>query len=368
MRRVLLLLAAVLMASGCTQTQPDINDTAPVFNESVASQPGIETIQASPGQGWHCGSFKFNSSLAGREGINTALDAARQAGFSFIGMVISPSWEDADLYLESCEQATGAGFLCIPCQVVGNCEGWLVAIGVRERIENSSLEDMIDFIHEKGGVAYITHPMQAGNCTEWRRWDIAGWDGLAVVSPMTQTRQDDEEALEKWHVLLNNDHHVHAFGETDMKLFTSRYSIVNMLDSSYQCLYIEGNLTEDAVKEALLSGRFYVTNGPVINFTVNGYGPGEEVNASYGDYVDIFLDVSSAAAFSRVRIIKNGVAIQEIGKSLNRYRANTTSIVARDAWFSVDVWGGDYTPEYHDFVHAVSNPVWVLVEEQDSAA
>jgi len=222
---------------------------------------------------------------------------------------------------------------------------------------------MIDSIHENGGVAYITHPMQEGNCTEWRRWDISTWDGLAVTSPMTQTRQDDEEALEKWHVLLNNGHHVSVFGEADIKPFTSTYSLTDMLDSSYQCLYIEGNLTEDSVRDALLSGRFYVTNGPVLNFAVNGPGPGEEVNASYGDYVNISLDVSSAAAFSRVRIIKNGVVIQEIGKSLNRYRVNMTSIVARDTWFSADVWGGDYTPEYHDFVHAISNPVWVRVAE-----
>ena len=65
---------------------------------------------------------------------------------------------------------------------------------------------------------------------------------------------------------------------------------------------------------------------------------------------------------SRVRILKNGIVIQEIGKSLNRYSTNMTSLVAQDTWFSVDVWGSDYTPEYHDFLHAISNPVWVRVE------
>ncbi len=368
MRLVLMLMVAVLMASGCTQPgQPgqDAHGTWPDDNESGGYlDVVIESLLTAPGEGWHCGSFKLNSSLAGREGINTAVEAARQAGFSFMGMIIDPSWEDADLHLESCERATREGSLCIPGLVVGSCEGWLVAIGVRERIEtNQSLEGMIDSIHENDGVAYITHPMQEGNCTEWRRWDISTWDGLAVTSPMTQTRQDDDEALEKWHTLLNNGHHVSAFGEVDIKPFTSTYSLTDMLDSSYQCLYIEDNLTEDSVREALLSGRFYVTNGPVLNFAVNGHGPGEEVNASYGNYVNISLDVSSAAAFSRVRIIKNGVVIQEIGKSLNRYSVNMASIVARDTWFSADVWGGDYTAEYHDFVHAISNPVWIRVVE-----
>ncbi len=360
-------MVAVLMASGCTQPgQPGngAHDGLPGADVS-GGQQATETgpILTAPREGWYCGSFKLDSDIVNSR-MDTAVEAARQAGFSFVGMVINSSREGADLHLDSCRQATGAGFLCIPCQVVGNCEGWLVAIGLEGPIDaNQSLDGMIDFIHTEGGVAYITHPMQDGNCSEWRRWDISTMDGLAVVSPMSQTMQDDEKAIDEWHVFLNNGYRMHAFGETDTKPFTSTYALSNMLDSSYQCLHIEGNLTRESVIDALLSGSFYVTNGPVLNFTVNGHGLGKMFNVTYGEEVNISLDVSSADAFSKVRIIRNGVVIQEIGKSLNRYTANMTSIIARDTWFSVDVWGGDYTPEYHDFIHAIANPVWVHLAE-----
>lgn len=100
----------------------------------------------------------------------------------------------------------------------------------------------------------------------------------------------------------------------------------------------------------------------------NETGPGEVINVSYGSDVNVSLDVSSLVAFNRIRIIKNGIVIQEIGKSLNRYSLNLTTTIAKDTWFSADVWGGDNTPEYHDFVHAISNPVWVNVEEVQEPA
>jgi hypothetical protein len=363
-----ILLIFILLSSGCTQTeQSDRESDTSGYQENETGPEetdDIEPLQAGPGMGWYCGSFKINGSLVGYDQIRPAKEAAKQAGFSFIGVVINHSEDDADLLMAACEDANELDFVIIPGQVIGNCEGWLVGIGTREKIESGqSLDSMIDQIHEQGGVAYITHPKQKKNCSEWKRWDIPGWDGLAVVSPMTQTRQDDEEALERWHTLLNNGYKKYAFGETDIRPFSSIYNLRNMLDSSYQCLYIEGNFSEDSIKGALRSGRFYITNGPVLNFTVDGYGPGEVINASYGEEVNISIDVSSLSAFNRIRIIKNGIVIQEVGKSLNRYSMNLTSTIARDTWFSADVWGGDNTPEYHDFVHAISNPVWINIEE-----
>jgi hypothetical protein len=344
---------AVMLASGCT-SQDGTTDLPPAENQTHDNT----SIQHLPGDGWLCGSFRVNGRDAASR-MDMVIEAAKQAGFSFFGMLIEPERPEQ---LEACRSAAASGILCIPCQEAGNDEGSLVAIGISETIpDNQSLQGMIDRIHEGGGVAYITHPMHSGNGTSWKRWDISGWDGLAVVSPMTQTRPDDEKAIEKWHVFLNNGHAKYAFGETNTRGFTSSYSLRNILDSSYQCLDIKGNLTEDSVKQALLEGRFYVTNNPVLNFTVNGRGSGQEVHAEYGEEVEIFIDVRSDSAFSTVRILRNSEVIQEIGRLLMRYNATMNSTVVGDTWFTAEVWGNDYTPEYHDFVHAFSNPVWVRV-------
>ena len=353
---LILVMLAVIFASGCT-SQDGTRDLPPAENQTHDNT----TIQHLPGDGWLCGSFRVNGSYAASR-MDIIIEAAKQAGFSFFGMLIEPEKPEQ---LEACRRAAASGILCIPSQETGNDEGSLVAIGISGMIpDNQSLQGMIDHVHEGGGVAYITHPMHSGNGTSWKRWDISDWDGLAVVSQMTQTWSDDEKAMEKWHVFLNNGHAKYAFGETDTRGFMSTYSLRNILDSSYQCLDIRGNLTEDSVKQALLEGRFYVTNGPVLNFTVNGRGPGQEVHAEYGEEVEIFIDVRSDFAFSTVRILKNSEVMQEIGRSLARYNATMKSTVVGDTWFTAEVWGNDYTPEYHDFVHSFSNPVWVRIKTE----
>ena len=373
MRIALALMIIVLLASGCTS--PDNEGTAAQANESipdtVADTPqhdnevhGIqEPLQESlnfHGEGWHCGSFKVNGDMVSSSPY-VLKEAAMDAGFSFIGMLINFSADEASQQLGVCDFLTDSGFLCIPAQLWGS-DGNLVVIGLREALPgNISIEGAINQAHRNGAVVYITRPMSDSNETSWKRWDITTWDGLAVVSPMIQRRQNDQEAIAKWHNLLNNGHVKYAFGETDIREFSNTYGLRNMLDSSYMCLHADGNLTEDSVKESLLSGRFYVTNGPIINFTVNGIMMGGEINASYGDDVEIYLDVSSMSVFNTVRVIRNGIVIQEIGKSLNRFTTNLSSTVVSDTWFSVEIWGIDTTPEYHDFVHGISNPVWVRV-------
>jgi hypothetical protein len=350
--RYLILIITVLLVSGCTATNAP-NET----QSNNTSQNHSPQIQEPLGPGWHCGSFKLNGTLASKR-VGLVIEAARQAGFSFIGMVVDPNKTGQ---LDACRQMKESGLLCIPCTEAGNSEGSFIAIGVSESIpSNQTLDEMIDHAHNLGGIVYITHPMGTGNRTPWKRWDTS-WDGLAVVAPMTQSRLDDQKALERWHILLNNGNRKYAFGETETKAFSTVYGLKNILDSSYQCLWIERNLTADSVKEALSDGGFYVTNGPRLEFTVNGMGPGEDFNVSYGEEVEILLKLSSDSAFNTIRIIRDGIVIQEIGKSFIDYNTTLNSTIVKKTWFAAEVWGGDLTPEYHDPVHAISNPVWVGV-------
>jgi hypothetical protein len=362
-----LMLTVVAAMSGCTQTGELPENGNQTDNGSLSTEIVIENktspisaLPTSPAEGWFCGSFKINASVVGDD-FSQAMDAARLAGFSFFGLLINHSNPDVFHHLGSCEKASQEGFLCIPTQVVGDCEGQFVAIGVNEMIEADSLQGMLDQVHDLGGVSYITHPMQHRPCLEWRRWDLSGWDGLAVVSPMTQSASDDEEAIRQWHAFLDRGRRVHAFGETDTKPYLNEYGLANILDSSYQCLNIPGNLTAESVTQALMQGRFYATNGPILDFTVDGHGIGDSFNVSYGHEVNVSLSISSLLPFNRVKIIRNGVVIQEVGKDLNRFYASLNSTIAGETWFTVEVWGPDHTGEYHDFVHAFSNPVWVNV-------
>lgn len=340
----------VILSSGCAVQDSPGDNGSQVTNESVVSQ------ELPSGPGWFCGSLKVNGSLiTGRTGM--AVDALEQAGLSFMGMLIDPVHPEQ---LDTCNQITSSGKLCIPSQTAGNNEGDIVAVGIHgELAMGQELEEMIEQAHSLGSVVYITHPMSSGNRTPWKRWDITSWDGLAVVSPMTQKRDDAQRAIDKWHNFLEKGHRVSAIGETDTKPFNTAYGLRNTMDSSYQCVWLEGELTEESVKKALVSGRSYVTNGPRLDFTIDGSGMGSTVNVSYGDEAELRLWITSDSTFNTVKIIRDGDVIQEIGKSGIRYNTTLKSTVLGESWFSVEVWGGDTTPEYHDFIHAISNPIWV---------
>ncbi len=353
MRSVLLaVLALVIASSGCSTHAPQ--EIGPDAGNLSINETGFAFSGAGPGV--HCGSFSVNASMvASRPGMFT--DALRRAGFSFVGLVMDTG---NPRHIQLCGQLIRSGILCVPCQEAGDEEGRFVAIGARNAINlNQSLEDMLQEASDQGAVSYVTTPMASDNKSSWKRWDIQGYDGLAVVSPMSHDRGDSEEALSRWHGLLRNGRKKHAYGESTIKDFSSTHELAGMLGSSYQCLILRENLSETSLKSALMKGSFYITNGPEINFTVDGHGPGESLNVTYGSEVELSLEVSSLSNFNRVRIIRNGEVIQEIGKTFLTYNTTLNSTILRDAWFTAEVWGNDYTPRHHDFVHAMTNPVWV---------
>lgn len=351
-----LCLSLVIIASGCTS--PGSRETPANQSNMSSDTAGSPVILSGHGDGWYCGSIKVNGDAV-TERYDALIDAARDSGMSFVGLMINHSDGKQGQQLDVCDHLTRSGLLCVPGLVWGQKE-MFAALGTDESPPaNISIEGAINNVHRAGGLVILSRPMSENSNQSWKRWDISSWDGIAVVSPMFQRIQSDHKAVEKWHNFLNNGHKKLAFGETDVRAFGNTYSLRNMIDSSYQCVRVSENLTQESLLEALRSGSSYVTNGPAMEFTVNGAGIGEEINVSSGDEVEVFLNVSSSSVFNTVKITRNGDVIQEIGKPLNSFSTNLTSTVLKDTWFSAEVWGGDFTPDYHDPVHAISNPIWV---------
>ncbi len=352
------LLFALVLVSGCT-APGDPSAPAGQVQDDNQTQVANETVLSNSG-GWYCGSLNVNASIVASR-PEVLAQAAKDAGFSFLGLIMDlGNSPDSGRQIQACNSLKESGILCIPCQEAGE-EGRFVAVGVHAPIDlNQSLERMLSQARDEDAFVFLTRPMSMNNQSSWKRWDITEWDGLAVVSPMAQRYADNLRAVDKWHSFLNNGHRKYAIGETNVKAFTTIFSLRDMIDSSYQCLWLE-SLTEDSVKQALSAGRFYVTNGPEMNFSVNNASYGEELEVSYGDEVTITLDVTSNSIFNTVRIVRDGEVIMEIGKSFIKYNTTITSTILGDTWFSAEIWGSDFTPSYHDNVHAISNPIWVRV-------
>ncbi|MEZ5399422.1 MAG: CehA/McbA family metallohydrolase [Bryobacteraceae bacterium] len=72
---------------------------------------------------------------------------------------------------------------------------------------------------------------------------------------------------------------------------------------------VEGAFTYDSWLAGLRAGRTFVTNGPLVDFAVNGQGPGTE--AAVGERAQVRVKVASRLPFDRVELIHDGEVIAE---------------------------------------------------------
>lgn len=110
-------------------------------------------------------------------------------------------------------------------------------------------------------------------------------------------------AMEDWFQLLAQGKHVTATGNSDSHSATAEAGLPRTYlevggwgDGSMR------GLKDDAVFDALREGRAYVTNGPIVELTVNGQGPGRTVVQPNGD-IDLHLKVSAAPWIDVKRVL-----------------------------------------------------------------
>jgi TolB protein len=122
-------------------------------------------------------------------------------------------------------------------------------------------------------------------------------------------------------------------------------------------------LTWDNWMQAMLAGRGFVTNGPLIEFTANGRMPGQEIALESSGQVTIEATVTSAAPLERVEIVRNGRVVSTVEIRGARHTGLTfTEPAATSAWYSVRAIGAPRTfPVENTRPQAQTNPVYVVV-------
>jgi TolB protein len=124
----------------------------------------------------------------------------------------------------------------------------------------------------------------------------------------------------------------------------------------------DGPLTMESYLAALKAGRSYVTNGPLLTFTVDGRGPGDVIEARAGGEVAFSLEVASAVTVESVEVLVNGRAAftsrgpRGPGVLSSRGRLR----VPPGGWISARAHGGATAwPAMDSYPFAHTAPVWV---------
>jgi TolB protein len=122
----------------------------------------------------------------------------------------------------------------------------------------------------------------------------------------------------------------------------------------------EGPLTINSYLSALKKGKSFVSNGPLVEFEVDGKIPGEVVEAGQKK-VRWKLKVHAPIAFDKVEIFVNGnvVATKKGMSDTTSKTYKGTLTVPAGGWVTVRVSGGDIKwPLMDSYPYAETSPIW----------
>jgi TolB protein len=121
--------------------------------------------------------------------------------------------------------------------------------------------------------------------------------------------------------------------------------------------------------DGMRAGRAFVTNGPLVQFSVDGKLPGETVQVpAGGGPARVQVQVRSIVPLQKITLYFNGAPVEDIPLGPDRRSADfeKTTTVSRSGWYHLRAEGGaaDRFPLDTSYAQAFTNPVWIVVGNQ----
>ena len=176
-----------------------------------------------------------------------------------------------------------------------------------------------------------------------------------------------EAALNVWYRILNNGFRVPVTGGEDSISNLHRVELVGSVRGYFHLG--QAPLTWDNWMKAMLAGRGFVSNGPLVEFTANqGTMPGEEIALpAAGGAVTFNATVTSLAPLTRVELVSNGEVVHgiDVPAGQSSVTFSHTAQVSRSGWYSLRAVGAGRTfPVENTRPLAVTNPIYVIAGGQ----
>lgn len=163
------------------------------------------------------------------------------------------------------------------------------------------------------------------------------------------------------HHALNNDLRVAPVGGEDANTSLHRHT---MLGSVRTYAYTGATFTAERWRDAIKDGKTFFSNGPLLEFTLDGRLPGESVHLASSGTVALKAEVWSFMPLTKVMIYRNGQVWKEIPLSEDKTHARLEERVevSDSAWFSLSAEGAPaYAPVDPSFPQAGTGAVRVYV-------
>ena len=216
---------------------------------------------------------------------------------------------------------------------------------------------------EHGGIAGYVHPVAVMNplTTESAGTVPTGFVADAVLGEIDIIElaclwTDEIGTAALWHQVLNIGVPLAASAGSDVM---NDYYRTMAIGATRVYAKVEGELTSESFLEAVREGRSFTSNGPMIEFEVEGRGPGEAVDTGSND-ADWTANVHSALPYERLDIIVNGEVVDTLdGAAAGNNGYQGTLAVPVGGWVTIRVLGANSGwPALDSYLYAETSPIW----------
>jgi hypothetical protein len=281
---------------------------------------------------------------------------------------------------QNCTEETNGTFICGIGQEVMVLEetNWtneIIAWGIDSLVdwhtdENRTVGDIIDDIHVQGGVAYIPHPEAPEPDDDYDYFGVYdNFEGMSIYhgyyafndffSPM------DGDALRKWDEYLDNGFRKTALGESDCKNANNEPDYGNVMEDPRGAIgfprnYIYANeFSVRGMIEAVRHGRSYLSDGPTMNFTIDGHIMGDTIYSEVPISLNINISGNAIEDPSTVSIWSNGSEIYSQSVSAGPFSITHNYLANNDTYFRIEIRTAPILfPPQEEYNVAFSNPIY----------
>jgi hypothetical protein len=215
-------------------------------------------------------------------------------------------------------------------------------------------DQAFEAVRSQGGFSGYAHQGELFN----------GRRGLALDVPFglvdfIEVLQNGRLSTETWYNFLNLGYRILPDAGSDFPYMDLPGVVRNYAK-------VDGPFSADAWFAAFRRGHMYVTNGPLLEFTVNGQPMGAELKVARGAMLEVIGEADlnpDVDQLSHVELVAHGDVIATApAKGESRVTLRATVPAERSTWLAIRAWGA--RQERSNMTVAHSAPVYVLVDGQ----
>ena len=314
------------------------------------------------GEGWYSGDNHMHSTYSDAVGtVPDIVKAAKAIGLSFITVTDhNTTIQDSTVKANS-----SADLLAMTgCEITPNykaANNWGHALSLfsnqvsqfsntPSQANAQAIVDNINALNGGNGFAIMAHPFLKG--CPWIYPNVTGFKGVEVWSGYTPINGTySKQAFSLWDKKNIAGPKQYGFTESDAHN-------LDMVGRQHIVAHLK-TLSVAEIKNALINGQFYGSDGPAIRFAVDSIMMGGSLQVPSKRLVKISLKSYSPQGIDSMYLIKNGVVIG--GYSYVNFSKNAQEIFYDEA-IPGDFYRMECTDRWSRF--AFSNPVFIIPAEQ----